>query len=64
MKIEADAAKCCGSGMCVLTDPDVFDQSEDDGTVIVLDVEPAESHHAAAREAAALCPAGAITVHG
>ena len=63
MKIEADKAKCVGSGMCVLTDPDVFDQSEDDGTVIVLDVEPAPSHHAAAREAAALCPASAITVH-
>jgi ferredoxin len=63
MKIEADATKCCGSGMCVLTDPAVFDQSEDDGTVIVLVAEPSAEHHAAAREAAALCPAGAITVH-
>jgi len=63
MKVEADATKCCGSGMCVLTDPVVFDQSEDDGTVVVLDSEPSTEHHAAAREAAALCPAGAITVH-
>lgn len=63
MKVEADAAKCCGSGMCVLTDPAVFDQSEEDGTVIVLDAEPSAEHHAAAREAAALCPASAITVH-
>jgi ferredoxin len=63
MKVVADATKCCGSGMCVLTDPDVFDQSEDDGTVVVLDVEPAASHHAAVRAAAALGPAGAITVH-
>ncbi len=64
MKIEVDAAKCCGSGMCALTDAYVFDQSEDDGTVVLLDAEPAAEHHAAAREAAALCPAGAITVHG
>ena len=63
MKVVADSAKCCGSGMCVLTDPAVFDQSEDDGTVVVLVPEPSEDHHAAAREAAALCPAGAITVH-
>ena len=63
MKIIVDTGKCVGAGQCVLTEPALFDQSEDDGTVIVLDVEPAESHHAAAREAAALCPAGAITVH-
>jgi ferredoxin len=63
MRIEADATKCCGSGMCVLTDPEVFDQSEDDGTVVLLDAEPSAAHHATAREAAALCPAGAITVH-
>jgi ferredoxin len=64
MRIEADTTKCCGSGMCVLTDPEVFDQSEDDGTVVVLDTEPAAEHHAAAREAASLCPAGAISVIG
>jgi ferredoxin len=63
MKIEVDAGKCCGSGMCALTDPAVFDQSEDDGTVVLLDADPPAAHHAAAREAAALCPAGAITVH-
>ncbi|MET1074398.1 MAG: ferredoxin [Umezawaea sp.] len=63
MKIEADTGKCCGAGMCALTDPDLFDQSEEDGTVLVLISEPGPEHHAAAREAAALCPAGAITVH-
>lgn len=62
MKIEVDPNLCCGSGMCVLTNPEVFDQSEDDGTVVLLDAEPSAEHHATAQEAATLCPAGAITV--
>ncbi|HEX7302696.1 ferredoxin [Lentzea sp.] len=62
MRISVDQAKCCGSGMCVLTDPDLFDQSEDDGTVVLLVEEPDAAHEATAKEAAGLCPAGAITV--
>ncbi|MFD9704380.1 ferredoxin [Lentzea sp. NPDC059081] len=62
MRISVDQSKCCGSGMCVLTDPDLFDQSEDDGTVVLLVEEPDAAHEATAKEAAGLCPAGAITV--
>ncbi|MEQ4722303.1 ferredoxin [Nonomuraea sp. B19D2] len=64
MNITVDADKCCGAGQCVLLAPDVFDQGEDDGIVILLDASPAEEHHAAVREAADVCPAAAITVEG
>ncbi|GHH61702.1 ferredoxin [Lentzea cavernae] len=62
MKISVDQTRCCGSGMCVLTDPDLFDQSDDDGTVVLLEEHPDAAHEASAKEAAGLCPAGAITI--
>ncbi|GAA3097189.1 ferredoxin [Nonomuraea sp. NPDC049421] len=62
MKVTVDQDKCCGAGQCVLLAPDVFDQGEDDGIVLLLDAEPPEGLHAAVREAAAVCPAGAIDV--
>ena len=46
----------------MLIAPDVFDQNEDDGIVILLEAEPAADRHAAVREAAAVCPAAAIQV--
>jgi ferredoxin len=60
MKVTVDTDKCCGAGTCVLVAPEVFDQGEDDGIVILLDAEPAEGLHAAVREAASVCPAAAI----
>ncbi|EIE99456.1 ferredoxin [Saccharomonospora glauca] len=62
MKISVDEDKCCGAGQCVLLAPEVFDQREDDGIVVLLDPAPGEELHAAAREAASVCPAAAITV--
>ncbi|MEV4472445.1 ferredoxin [Nonomuraea sp. NPDC049504] len=62
MKVTVDQDKCCGAGQCVLLAPDVFDQGEDDGIVLLLEAEPPEGLHAAVREAAAVCPAGAIDV--
>ncbi|MFC7534105.1 ferredoxin [Actinoplanes sp. GCM10030250] len=61
MHITVDQDKCCGAGQCALLAPDVFDQREDDGIVLLLDPDPAEPLHTIAREAAAVCPAGAIT---
>lgn len=63
MRIEVDTEKCCGAGMCALTAPAVFDQDEEAGTVLLLTPRPLAAEQAAAREAAHLCPAGAITVH-
>jgi ferredoxin len=60
MKVTVDEDKCCGAGSCVLIAPEVFDQRDEDGIVILLDAEPAESSHSSLREAANVCPAAAI----
>jgi ferredoxin len=62
MKLTVDQDKCCGAGQCVLLAPDVFDQREEDGIVVLLDETPADALHAVVREAASVCPAAAITV--
>ncbi|WP_298182255.1 ferredoxin [Saccharomonospora sp.] len=62
MKISVDEDKCCGAGSCVLSAPEVFDQRDDDGIVVLLDATPPERLHAAAREAASVCPTAAIMV--
>ncbi|WP_020124524.1 ferredoxin [Streptomyces canus] len=62
MRITIEEDKCCGAGQCVLLAPEVFDQRDEDGVVVLLDAEPPAEQHAAAREAAAVCPASAIEV--
>ncbi|MEU4240022.1 ferredoxin [Actinoplanes sp. NPDC026619] len=62
MKIVADLTRCVGAGQCVLTEPELFDQSPADGTVIVLDDNPPPELHPAAHEAALICPSQALTV--
>ncbi|MEU3570123.1 ferredoxin [Kitasatospora sp. NPDC036755] len=60
MLVRIDQDKCCGAGHCVLAAPDVFDQREEDGIVVLLDAEPPAELHQAVRDAAAVCPATAI----
>lgn len=62
MKIVVDRDKCIGSGQCVMTDPTLFDQDEDDGLVILLQPEPPADHEAAAKDAAMICPSQAIWI--
>jgi len=62
VKVSVDENRCCGSGSCVLTAPEVFDQRDEDGIVSLLDATPAAGQHDAVREAAGLCPVAAITV--
>ncbi|MEK8171751.1 ferredoxin [Streptomyces sp. M19] len=62
MQITVDADKCCGAGQCVLLAPEVFDQRDEDGIVVVLDERPPADQHAAVEEAAQVCPAGVITL--
>ncbi|WP_433239411.1 ferredoxin [Streptosporangium sp. CA-135522] len=62
MDIKADTDRCVGAGMCALTVPEVFDQSEDEGTVVLLDGDPPASLEAAVRRAVQLCPSGALSV--
>ncbi|MFJ2115269.1 MULTISPECIES: ferredoxin [unclassified Streptomyces] len=60
MRVEVDEPKCVSAGLCVMSAPEVFDQREDDGVVILLDSEPDADAHDEVREAAGLCPAVAI----
>ncbi|SFD57857.1 Ferredoxin [Actinopolyspora alba] len=62
MKVAVDEEKCCGAGQCVLLAPEVFDQRDEDGVVILLDEQPSENLHGPVREAADACPAAAIEV--
>ena len=60
--VRVDESRCVAAGQCVLAAPDVFDQRDEDGIVSVLQPAPDPADDDAVREAAALCPAGAITV--
>jgi ferredoxin len=60
VEIAVDTEKCCGAGQCVLVAPEVFDQRDEDGIVILLDSRPPAALHAAVQEAAQVCPAAAI----
>ncbi|MEV5201899.1 ferredoxin [Streptomyces sp. NPDC053720] len=62
MRITVDAGRCVGSGMCVFTAGEVFDQDEDDGRAIVLRPEPPAEARDSVRRAVDLCPAGAIAL--
>lgn len=63
MRISIDFDKCCGAGQCVLAAPDVFDQRDEDGIVVLLDADPSEDQYDNVRQAAAVCPAAVIQVH-
>jgi ferredoxin len=61
MRVEVDHTRCAAVGRCAGIAPEVFDQREEDGVVILLDSAPVE--RGPVREAALLCPAAAIVVH-
>jgi ferredoxin len=60
MRVHIDQDKCCGAGQCVMAAPEVFDQREDDGIVVLLNGEPADDQLEPVREAIRICPALAI----
>ena len=60
VRVEVDAPKCIAAGQCVLNAPEVFDQRDEDGVVVLLDERPGAGLHDAVRQAALLCPAAAI----
>lgn len=62
MDVRVDRDRCLGAGMCALTAPQVFDQDEDEGLVLLLNARPPQDQHAAVRIAAGVCPAAVITV--
>jgi ferredoxin len=48
--------------MCALTVPQVFDQSDDEGLVVLLEPNPPADLEETVRRAVNLCPSGAISV--
>ncbi|MFF3781377.1 ferredoxin [Streptomyces sp. NPDC001933] len=62
MRVTVDTGRCVGSGMCVYTAGEVFDQGEDDGKAIVLRPEPPAGTRDSVRRAVDLCPAAAIAL--
>ncbi|MEJ3652339.1 ferredoxin [Actinomycetes bacterium KLBMP 9759] len=59
-RVVVDRDRCVGAGMCALTDPAVFDQSDDDGRVVLLEATPSSEHESSVRDAVHVCPSGAI----
>ncbi|GGV42546.1 ferredoxin [Kitasatospora herbaricolor] len=62
MQVILDQDRCCSSGQCVLTAPEVFGQSDEDGLVTLRRARPEPGLYPDVRLAAVLCPGGAITV--
>ena len=64
MKVSVDRDRCCSSGLCVLALPEVFDQDDEVGAVILVQSEPAESLREDLEDAVAMCPGRAISLTG
>jgi ferredoxin len=62
MRIVVDRDRCIGAGQCVRVADELFDQSDDDGIVLLLKQTPAAESEEAAREAVQLCPSQAIWI--
>lgn len=59
MRVVANPRGCIGAGQCVITAPDVFDQ-DDDGIVVVVKEQLAESDLPDVRAALDLCPSQSL----
>jgi ferredoxin len=62
MKVTIDTDRCIAAGQCVLSAPEVFDQREEDGLVVLLNPSPSADVAVDVKQAATLCPALAIIV--
>ena len=61
MKVNVDFDLCASTGACMQVAPEVF-EVRSDGYLYILQEEPAGDAEAKAREAAELCPTGAISI--
>jgi ferredoxin len=59
MHISLEKDRCIGAGQCVLSAPDVFDQT-DDGLVVLLTPDVDEAGADAVEQARSHCPSGTI----
>ncbi|MDM4723027.1 (4Fe-4S)-binding protein [Micromonospora sp. WMMA1363] len=62
MRVRANREVCVGSGLCALRLPEIFDQSDDDGTVVLLRADPDPGEEAAVVDVVGNCPSGALRV--
>ena len=62
MRLRVDQSRCIGSGQCVVTQPGVFDQDEDEGWVVLKVDRPDERQLGGVRRAARHCPVQAIAL--
>jgi ferredoxin len=64
MRVALDQDRCIAAGQCVAAAPDVFDQRDEDGVVVLLKATPDADEEDDVRRAAVVCPALAIQVQG
>jgi ferredoxin len=62
MKVSVDQDICASAGNCVMNAPDVFDQRDEDGVVVLLNPNPTVDQAESVRKAVAFCPAMAIQI--
>jgi ferredoxin len=60
MKVIVDQDKCIGSGQCVLLAPEVFDQRDEDGIVVLQQENPPPEADEDVAQAVRVCPGLAI----
>ena len=60
LRVHVDRELCCGAGNCVRTAPEVFEQDEVEGLVLLRTPAPPPGTDERVALAADLCPAGAI----
>ena len=61
MKVNVDFDLCASTGACMQVAPEVF-EVRSDGYLYILQEEPTGEQAVRAREAADLCPTGAISI--
>jgi ferredoxin len=62
MKVSVNQDICASAGNCVMNAPELFDQRDEDGVVVLLHANPTADQAENARKAAAACPAMAIHI--
>jgi ferredoxin len=62
VKVSIEQDKCVAAGQCVSAAPDVFDQRDEDGIVVLLTPSVPAGTDESVRHAAAVCPAQAIHI--
>jgi ferredoxin len=62
MRVAVDQDLCVSAGQCVAAAPEVFDQRDEDGVVVLVKAVPDAAEEDDVRLAAGSCPALAIQV--